>query len=68
MAVVTGKPGYWRLTRSRKGNRSGVIDVLEEMLPEIGLKNGLNATFSVLGYGNVGSWSGRLAQDRGGDP
>lgn len=68
MAVITGKPIEIGGSLGReKATGQGVIDVLEEMLPEIGLKNGLkNATFSVLGYGNVGSWAGRLAQDRGG--
>lgn len=67
MAVVTGKPVEIGGSLGReKATGQGVIDVLEEMLPEIGLKGRLkNATVSVLGFGNVGSWAGRLAQDKG---
>jgi glutamate dehydrogenase (NAD(P)+) len=67
MAVVTGKPVEIGGSLGReKATGQGVIDVLEEMLPEIGLKNRLkNASVSVLGFGNVGSWAGRLAQDKG---
>jgi glutamate dehydrogenase (NAD(P)+) len=34
------------------------------MLPEVGLKPE-QCTFSVLGFGNVGSWSGKIFQDKG---
>jgi len=38
--------------------------VLEEMLPEMGFHID-QVTFSLVGYGNVGSWTGRLLAQRG---
>lgn len=68
MAVVTGKPVEIGGSLGReKATGQGVVDTLQEMLPEIGLKAGLKgASFSVLGFGNVGSWAARIAQDQGG--
>ncbi|MDX2149038.1 MAG: Glu/Leu/Phe/Val dehydrogenase [Planctomycetota bacterium] len=67
MAVVTGKPIEIGGSLGReKATGQGVVDTLQEMLPEIGYKNGLKgARISVLGYGNVGSWAARIAYDLG---
>ncbi len=65
-AVVTGKPIEMGGSLGReKATGQGVIDVLAELLPEVGLQiNG--GTASVLGYGNVGSWAAKLWAERGG--
>jgi len=66
IAVVTGKPVEMGGSLGReKATGQGVIDVLAELLPEVGLsiKGG---TASVLGFGNVGSWAGKLWAERGG--
>lgn len=65
MAVVTGKPIEVGGSVGReKATGQGVIDVLVELMPEMGIQP-KNATFSLIGYGNVGSWSGKLFADRG---
>jgi len=66
IAVVTGKPVEFGGSVGReKATGQGVIDVLAEMLPEVGLSiNG--SSCSILGYGNVGSWAGKLWAERGG--
>ncbi len=65
-AVITGKPVEYGGSLGReKATGQGVIDTLVEMLPEIGLKIN-QSTVSILGYGNVGSWSARIAQEMGG--
>jgi glutamate dehydrogenase (NAD(P)+) len=64
-AVITGKPVEYGGSLGReKATGQGVVDTLVEMLPELGLKPN-QCTFSVLGFGNVGSWSGRIFQDKG---
>jgi glutamate dehydrogenase (NAD(P)+) len=64
-AVITGKPVEYGGSLGReKATGQGVVDTLVEMLPELNLKPE-QCTFSVLGYGNVGSWSGKIFQDRG---
>jgi glutamate dehydrogenase (NAD(P)+) len=64
-AVITGKPVEYGGSLGReKATGQGVVDTLVEMLPEIGL-DPRSCTFSVLGYGNVGSWSGKIFQDKG---
>ncbi len=66
LAVVTGKPVEMGGSLGReKATGQGVIDVLAEMLPELNLsiKGG---TCSLIGYGNVGSWAGKLWTERGG--
>ncbi len=64
-AVITGKPvEYGGSVGREKATGQGVVDTLIEMLPELGLKPE-QCTFSVLGYGNVGSWSGKIFQDKG---
>src|SRR5690606_35320373 len=65
-AVVTGKPIEFDGSLGReKATDQGVIDVLAELLPEIGLEI-KGATCSLIGYGNVGSWAGKLWAERGG--
>jgi len=64
-AVVTGKPVEYGGSLGReKATGQGVVDTLVEMLPEIGLRPD-QCKFSVLGFGNVGSWSGKIFQDKG---
>lgn len=66
MAVVTGKPVEVGGSLGReKATGQGVIDVLAELLPELKLSM-KGGTCSVLGYGNVGSWSAKLWAERGG--
>lgn len=64
-SVVTGKPVEFGGSHGReKATGQGVVFVLDELLPELGLSvNG--ATFSLVGFGNVGSWTGRLLTQRG---
>ena len=64
-AVITGKPVEYGGSLGReKATGQGVVDTLVEMLPEVNLKPE-KCTFSVLGFGNVGSWSGKIFQARG---
>ncbi len=64
-AVITGKPVEYGGSLGReKATGQGVVDTLVEMLPELHLSPG-TCTFSVLGFGNVGSWSGKIFQDKG---
>ena len=64
-AVVTGKPLSFGGSFGReKATGQGLVYVLDEMLPEVGVQiEGM--TFSVVGYGNVGSWSAKLLEQRG---
>ena len=65
LAVVTGKPLAFGGSHGReKATGQGVVYILEEMLPELGLEIG-KISFSLIGYGNVGSWTGRLLAARG---
>ncbi len=63
--VVTGKPVEFGGSLGReKATGQGVADVLAEMLPGIGIPvQGMTA--SLLGFGNVNSWAGRILQDMG---
>jgi glutamate dehydrogenase (NAD(P)+) len=64
-AVITGKPVEFGGSLGReKATGQGVVDTLTEMLPEIGVDI-KNCRVSILGYGNVGSWTGRILADRG---
>jgi glutamate dehydrogenase (NAD(P)+) len=64
-AVVTGKPLAFGGSHGReKATGQGIVYVIEEMLPEIGLKPD-QVTYSLIGYGNVGSWTARLLQQLG---
>jgi len=65
MRIVTGKPVEWGGSLGReKATGQGLVDVLKEMLPELGIDIS-KMTFSVLGFGNVGGWAGRLLHDLG---
>ena len=65
-AVVTGKPVEFGGSLGReKATGQGVIDVLVELLPELGI-NMKGCSASLIGYGNVGSWAARLLEERGG--
>jgi len=65
LAVVTGKPVDMGGSLGRdKATGQGLVDVVSEILPNMGLPlKGLRV--SILGYGNVGSWTGRLIEDLG---
>lgn len=63
--IVTGKPVEMGGSLGReKATGQGLVDVLVEMLPELGIDIE-KMTFSLIGYGNVGSWTGRLLGDLG---
>ena len=65
MRVVTGKPVEIGGSLGRnKATGQGLVDVLVEMLPEIGLDPS-RITFSVIGFGNVGGWTARLLTELG---
>jgi glutamate dehydrogenase (NAD(P)+) len=65
LAVVTGKPLEFGGSYGReKATGQGLVFVLEELLPKIGLELA-KVSFSLVGYGNVGSWTGRLLAKRG---
>jgi glutamate dehydrogenase (NAD(P)+) len=60
MAVVTGKPLEFGGSHGRdKATGQGLVFVLEALLPEMGF-NVSDTSFSLVGYGNVGSWTGKL--------
>ncbi len=63
--VVTGKPVEFGGSAGReKATGQGVADVLAEMLPGIGIPlEGMRV--SLLGFGNVNGWGGRILQDMG---
>jgi glutamate dehydrogenase (NAD(P)+) len=64
-AVITGKPVEFGGSLGReKATGQGVVDTLVEMLPEVGVEI-KSCKFSVLGFGNVGSWTGKILQDKG---
>lgn len=63
--VVTGKPLEFGGSHGReKATGQGLVFVLDELLPEFGLSTD-KMTFSLIGFGNVGSWTGRLLVRRG---
>lgn len=64
-AVVTGKPLEFGGSYGReKATGQGLVYILDELIGELGLKMN-NMTFSLIGYGNVGSWTGKLLGARG---
>lgn len=64
-SVVTGKPLEFGGSQGReKATGQGLYYVLEEMLPGMGF-NLADVSFSLIGYGNVGSWTGKLLCERG---
>jgi glutamate dehydrogenase (NAD(P)+) len=64
-AVVTGKPLDFGGSHGReKATGQGLVYVLDELLPELDMPmDGLS--FSIIGFGNVGSWTARLLHERG---
>jgi glutamate dehydrogenase (NAD(P)+) len=64
-AVVTGKPLEFGGSHGRdKATGQGLVYVLQELLPELGIEV-KGATFSAVGFGNVGSWGSRLFCEAG---
>ncbi|MEO0588000.1 MAG: Glu/Leu/Phe/Val dehydrogenase, partial [Planctomycetota bacterium] len=64
-AVVTGKPLEFGGCLGRdKATGQGLVFALDELLPELGIDVS-RMNFSLIGYGNVGSWTGRLLNQRG---
>ena len=65
MAVVTGKPVEIGGSLGReKATGQGVVNVMLELLPEMNIPI-KGCTFSILGYGNVGSWTARIFESHG---
>ena len=65
MAAVTGKPVEMGGSLGReKATGQGVVDVLAVLCPEMGIQL-KGATYSLIGFGNVGSWTGKLLAERG---
>lgn len=63
--VVTGKPLEFGGSAGReKATGQGLVYVLEELLPGMNMDIS-KLSFSLIGYGNVGSWTGRLLQAKG---
>jgi glutamate dehydrogenase (NAD(P)+) len=63
--IVTGKPVELGGSAGReKATGQGLVDVLKEMLPELGIDIA-KMKFSLVGFGNVGSWTGRLLHELG---
>jgi len=64
-AVVTGKPVDMGGSLGReKATGQGLVDVLKEMLHELDIDIG-SMTYSLIGFGNVGGWTGRLLSQLG---
>lgn len=63
--IVTGKPLAFGGSAGReKATGQGLVYVLDALLPGMGIE--LNqVSCSLIGYGNVGSWTARLLQARG---
>jgi glutamate dehydrogenase (NAD(P)+) len=65
LAVVTGKPVEMGGSLGReKATGQGLVDILKEMLPELGMDIS-KITYSLIGFGNVGGWTGRLLNELG---
>ncbi len=63
--VVTGKPLEFGGSAGReKATGQGLVYVLDALLPGMHM-NLSQLSYSLIGYGNVGSWTGRLLQARG---
>ena len=63
--VVTGKPLEFGGSEGReKATGQGLVYILDELLDELGLDVS-QMTYSIIGYGNVGSWTARLLKQRG---
>ncbi len=65
LGVVTGKPLELGGSFGReKATGQGVVFTLEQLLPQMGFDIG-KVAYSLVGFGNVGSWTGKLMQDHG---
>jgi glutamate dehydrogenase (NAD(P)+) len=65
LSVVTGKPVEMGGSLGReKATGQGLVDILEETLPELEIDTS-KMTCSLIGFGNVGGWTGRLLAQRG---
>jgi glutamate dehydrogenase (NAD(P)+) len=63
--VVTGKPLAFGGSAGReKATGQGLVYVLDALLPNMGIELD-TVSCSLIGYGNVGSWTARLLQKRG---
>lgn len=64
-AIVTGKPIEFGGSHGReKATGQGLVYTLERCLPDVGIALN-NMTYSLIGFGNVGSWAARLLAERG---
>ncbi len=64
-AIVTGKPIEFGGSHGReKATGQGLVYTLERCLPDVGIPMD-QMTYSLIGYGNVGSWAARLLAERG---
>ncbi|HAI11778.1 MAG TPA: glutamate dehydrogenase [Phycisphaerales bacterium] len=64
-AIVTGKPIEFGGSHGReKATGQGLVYTLERCLPDVGIALN-NMTYSLIGFGNVGSWGARLLAERG---
>lgn len=64
-SIVTGKPLAFGGSHGReKATGQGLVYVLEEILPALGLDISA-CSYSLIGYGNVGSWTAKLLAQRG---
>ena len=63
--IATGKPVEMGGSPGQeKATGQGLVNVLEEMLPEVGVDiDGMR--FTLIGFGNVGGWAGRLLEKLG---
>ncbi len=65
LRIVTGKPVEFGGSVGReKATGQGVVDVLVELLPDLKV-NIEKMSYSVIGFGNVGSWTARLLKPYG---
>ena len=65
LGVVTGKPVEMGGSLGRdKATGQGLVDVLKEMLPELEIDIS-KMSYSLIGFGNVGGWTGRLLSEHG---
>lgn len=65
-AVVTGKPvAFGGSVGREKATGQGVVYVIEDLLPELLKKPLRDTTYSVVGFGNVGSWTAKLMAAHG---
>jgi glutamate dehydrogenase (NAD(P)+) len=64
-AIVTGKPIEFGGSHGReKATGQGLVFTLERCLPDVGIPMD-QMTYSLIGFGNVGSWAARLLAERG---